>query len=119
MESKETLRGAGLYWDAENLDWGYGRAITTWEGVTVSGTPQRVTRVELQQRALTGTLSSSLGNLSNLEILNLYANRLSGSIPPELGNVSNLEDLNLPGSELSGSIPPELGNLSNLQSHDL
>ena len=37
-----------------------------------------------------------------------------GSIPPELGQLNNLQKLDLDGNRLSGSIPPELGQLTNL-----
>ena len=40
--------------------------------------------------------------------------RLAGEIPPELGNLSKLEVLDLYGG-LTGEIPPELGNLSRLK----
>ncbi|MFC2141186.1 leucine-rich repeat domain-containing protein [Acidobacteriota bacterium] len=63
---------------------------------------------------MSGSIPPELGNLSNLEELNLYRNQLSGSIPPELGNLSNLIELSFSDNQLTGSIPPELGNLSNL-----
>ena len=56
----------------------------------------------------------SLGNLSNLEILALWANRLTGEIPTVLGSLSNLIKLELNYNQLTGKIPTELGNLSNL-----
>ena len=55
-----------------------------------------------------------MGNLANLESLDLGSNQLSGEIPPELGNLANLESLDLGSNQLSGEIPPELGNLANL-----
>jgi uncharacterized protein YjbI with pentapeptide repeats len=73
----------------------------------------------LQELHLDNNLLSSippeLGNLANLQILDLHDNRLTGSIPLELGNLANLEWLDLSANPLSGSIPPELGNLANLQ----
>jgi Leucine-rich repeat (LRR) protein len=62
----------------------------------------------------TGNIPPQLGNLSNLERLDLESNQLSGNIPPELGNLVNLEVLNLSKNQLSGSIPSQLGNLNNL-----
>ena len=44
---------------------------------------------------------------------------LRGSIPPELGNLANLENLDLSVNDLEGTIPPELGNLANLKRLDL
>ena len=109
MEGKDTLRGTG------SLNWDYGRAIATWDGITVSGTPPRVTRLEAQGRKLTGTIPSSLGKLSQLTRLYLQDNKLTGSIPPELGDLSNLTHFNLYYNSLSGSIPSELGDLSELR----
>ena len=70
-------------------------------------------------RALSGEIPPELGNLVNLTQLSLVYNDLSGEIPPELGNLANLEDLNLRYNQLSGGIPPELGNLANLTHLDL
>nr|XP_027082607.1 probable LRR receptor-like serine/threonine-protein kinase At3g47570 [Coffea arabica] len=42
-----------------------------------------------------------------------------GTIPPEMGNLYQLENLQLPYNGLNGSIPPGLFNLSALQNIDL
>ena len=64
---------------------------------------------------LSGAIPPELGNLANLQNLDLGSNQLSGAIPPELGNLANLQSLNLNDNQLSGAIPPELGNLTNLE----
>ena len=111
----ETLLGLrdALAGDA-TLNWGYGAAMTSWDGVTVGGTPMRVTELDLQNRGLAGSIPAELGDLSNLQDLDLHSNRLTGGIPTELGDLSNLNALWLHNNELRGPIPTELGSLSNL-----
>ena len=111
----ETLLGLrdALAGDA-TLNWGYGAAMTSWDGVTVGGTPMRVTELDLHIRGLTGSIPAELGDLSNLQDLDLHSNRLTGGIPTELGDLSNLNALWLHNNELRGPIPTELGSLSNL-----
>ena len=120
---KDTLRGT------DPLNWSADRVITSWEGITVSGTPSRVTQIYLDRNTsgrlygrritLTGTIPPELGELSKLTRLTLSRHELTGTIPPELGNLSELTDLQLYGNELTGGIPPELGNLANLTRLDL
>ena len=110
---RDTLVGtATLNWAAET-------PIADWDGVTVSGTPLRVTRLTLLGRQLTGEIPTELGNLSKLEWLSLWGNQLTGGIPTELGSLSSLQSLDLSVNQLTGEIPTELGRLSNLQSLSL
>ena len=55
-----------------------------------------------------------MGELANLQWLNLGNNQLSGPIPPELGSLPNLELLNLSDNQLAAEIPSEVGKLGNL-----
>lgn len=90
----------------------------TWHGITVSN--NHVTKIQLAYESLSGTLPAELGNLGNLEVLDLKNNYyLGGTIPPELGNLVNLQELNFYDCQLSGLIPAELGNLTNLERMDL
>ena len=79
LAAKDTLRGTA------SLNWSASTAITGWAGVTVSGTPKRVTQVRLSNKGLSGTLPAALGELSALTALDLSRNSLTGSIPAELG----------------------------------
>ncbi|XP_020572899.1 LRR receptor-like serine/threonine-protein kinase RPK2 [Phalaenopsis equestris] len=56
-------------------------------------------------RQLTGSLSASIGELSQLKVLNLPFHRLSGEIPDEIWLLENLEVLNLEANILSGYLP--------------
>ena len=109
------------------LNWSTGRPIAEWDGVTVGGTPERVTglrlwssnldgtRLHLSENQLTGTIPTELGSLSNLAGLVLSDNQLTGAIPTELGALTNLAVLSLWGNDLTETIPAELGSLSNLR----
>ena len=101
------------------LNWSLLTSIADWDGVTIGGTPQRVTELNLYGSQLTGTIPSELGNLTKLRALLLSNNRLSGPVPDSLGRLSNLEALDLWGNELTGAIPANLGRLARLRSLSL
>ena len=102
----------GPNWN-NNRNWLSDKPLDQWYGVTVQN--GRVTRLFLGDNQMTGPIPSELGNLANLQELNLRYNQLTGPIPPELGNLANLEVLFLLANQLTGPIPPELGNLANLE----
>ena len=71
---------------------------------------------------LTSTIPPEIGNLVNLEWLDLSDhprrdgdNQLTGAIPPEIGNLTKLKRLDLSENRLSGSIPAEIGQLASLE----
>ena len=64
---------------------------------------------------MSGEIPAELGDLTDLQYLDLYENELSGEIPAELGDLTNLQYLYLSANELSGEIPAALGELTNLQ----
>ncbi len=59
------------------------------------------------------SLPNSIGDLSNLQELNLFKNDLT-YLPDTIGNLSNLKELNLRSNYLI-SLPDTIGNLSNLK----
>ena len=87
---RDTLRGTGA------LNWSVDTTITDWDGVTVEGTPGRVTRLSLPSKSLTGTIPAGLGRL-DLTTLKLAGNSLTGCIPPALREfaTNDLDDLGL------------------------
>ena len=91
LEARDTLRGEAA------LNWSVDVAMADWDGVTVAGTPQRVTKLELANRSLTGSIPAALAQL-DVTTLKLAGNGLTGCIPPSLRNVpaNDLDDLGLP-----------------------
>ena len=77
------------------------------------------TEIILVNSALSGSIPSSIGNLTNLNTLILGGNQLSGEIPLEITNLINLTTLNLQTNQLTGSIPYGIGNLINLETLSL
>ncbi len=110
LASRDTLAGTAL-----PLNWSAARPITEWDGVTASGTPRRVTGLDLLNKGLTGEIPTELGSLSNLQVLKLNGNQLTGEIPTQLGSLSNLQELWLNNNVLTGTIPTQLGSLSDLE----
>ncbi|KAK6282251.1 hypothetical protein POUND7_016076 [Theobroma cacao] len=86
----------------------------TWFHVTCNS-ENSVTRVDLGNANLSGQLVSQLGQLTNLQYLELYSNNISGIIPEELGNLTNLVSLDLYLNGLNGHIPTTLGKLTRLR----
>ena len=106
LAAKDTLRGTG------SLNWATTLALSSWDGVTTSGTPERVTELDLASESLSGTIPASLGNLFELTELDLSNNSLTGSIPDEIGWLHNLDTLRLSGNSLTGCIPLALKDVA-------
>ncbi|KAK9077129.1 hypothetical protein SSX86_005465 [Deinandra increscens subsp. villosa] len=85
----------------------------TWFHVTCNN-ENSVTRVDLGSAGLSGQLVPELGQLTNLQYLELYSNNITGNIPDELGNLKSLLSLDLYLNQLHGKIPATLGNLKKL-----
>ena len=101
--------------------------VHQWLGISLDASG-RVRYIQISGNRLKGTIPSSLGQLANLEVLNLQGayvgnkyvdNEFSGGIPPELSQLENLQSLRLTRSGLDGAIPVELMQLSNLTELDL
>ena len=107
---KDALRGTAT------LNWSVDTAITSWDGVKVSGSPVRVTSLVLVSEGLTGTIPPDLARLDGLEYLWLGYNQLTGEIPAALGGLASLKSLLFNRNRLTGAVPRELGGLSRLES---
>lgn len=106
----------GPSWN-NNQYWLSNQPIGTWQGITISD--GHVTELNLPYNNLSGNIPSSIGYLSQLEILNLAFNNLTGSIPTTIGNLNSLVGLDLKFNQLSGIIPITIADLSAVQTIDL
>ncbi|KAI3496589.1 hypothetical protein L1887_38954 [Cichorium endivia] len=64
--------------------------------------------------SFSGPIPDTIGNLQQLVILSLNANRFTGSIPPSIGNLKHLYWLDLTENQLTGSIPVSKGTTPGL-----
>ncbi|KAL2940087.1 Receptor protein kinase TMK1 [Bienertia sinuspersici] len=74
----------------------------------------RVTRIQLKSLGISGSLSASVSNLTNLQVLELMNNGLSGPLP-SLKGLSSLQTINIHSNQFS-SIPKDFfDGLTSLQ----
>ncbi|CAA6672477.1 unnamed protein product [Spirodela intermedia] len=95
-------------WDKNSVD------PCSWTMVTCS--PENlVIGLGTPSQNLSGSLSPSIGNLTNLQTVLLQNNNISGPIPPDIGKLPHLRTLDLSNNLLTGRIPSSLGQLRNLE----
>ncbi|KAG9137827.1 hypothetical protein Leryth_022287 [Lithospermum erythrorhizon] len=94
-------------WDINSVD------PCTWNMVACSQ-EGFVISLEMASVGLSGSLSSSIGNLTYLQTMLLQNNMISGPIPPEIGKLLELRTLDISGNQLDGEIPSSLGSLTRL-----
>ena len=108
LRSRDKLAGSAT------LNWRDDAPMSEWEGVTLSGTPERVTRLELQGKGSgrrdSGGAVVGVGAEASVLVWEQSERRDSG----ELGKLTNLERLYLHDNDLSGEIPYELDGLRKL-----
>ncbi|KAL2915804.1 hypothetical protein HK105_204751 [Polyrhizophydium stewartii] len=92
----------------------HGSAVFTRPRIVINN-DGRITELRLTDVGLDGELSSEIGKLDQLRVLELNRNRLQGRIPFEIGQLVHLERLWLSDNNFLGEIPTSIGNLRNLQ----
>lgn len=109
-----------------NLEDWYGVKATTKCVICAPGRRpikfQTVTCLELSHNNIycgkledNGRISSRIGDLKDLEVLNLSYNFIQGRIPDRLWELTKLRELYLNFNQLEGKISPKIGNLTQLQ----
>ncbi|KAL3341975.1 hypothetical protein AABB24_026143 [Solanum stoloniferum] len=127
------------------LDWDdiHDEDFCSWRGVLCGNFSMSVVALNLSNLNLGGEISPAIGDLKNLETLDLQGNKLTGQVPDEIGNCISLiyldlsdnllygdipfsisklkllELLNLKNNQLSGPIPSTLTQIPNLKTLDL
>ena len=113
------LMGLEFLSGSATLNWSADTPLSEWEGITVGGSPKRVTGIDLHDSDLTGAIPAELDRLTGLRELTLSRNKLIGPVPEELGRLVDLRELSLWGNRLSGPIPESIGDLANLEKLNL
>lgn len=71
--------------------------------------------LELSLNQITGTIPSSVQQLTSLQYFAIAFNELTdASIPTVLGRMTSLQALNMKSSQIRGTVPTELGQLAGL-----
>ncbi|KAJ4901159.1 Protein NSP-INTERACTING KINASE 2 [Raphanus sativus] len=100
--------GVLMNWDDTAVD------PCSWNMITCSA-DGFVLSLGAPSQNLSGTLSSSIGNLTYLQTVLLQNNYITGHIPPEIGKLMKLKTLDLSTNNFTGQIPFTLSRSSNLQ----
>ncbi|KAL6902019.1 hypothetical protein ACP4OV_004895 [Aristida adscensionis] len=115
-QDTSVLRALMDQWQSVPPTWGQSDdpcGASPWEGVTC--TDNKVTSIKLSTMGIKGVLAADIGQLSDLQFLDLSFNKdLGGVLTPTIGNLKQLTTLILAGCSFHGSIPDELGSLPKL-----
>ncbi|KAI3501765.1 hypothetical protein L1887_29773 [Cichorium endivia] len=89
-----------------------------WVGITCNTSSGRIIGIEVSKKRLTGSLSDSFSNLSQLRTLNLSRNFLKGPLPISLFHLAHLKVLDLSSNKFNGVLPVSI-NLPALEQLDI
>ena len=95
----------GKEWRNASYAWEKGSPACQRQGIKCSS--GHVTEITLPSLGLRGPITSDLGYLTNLSVLDLRNNRLTGFLPSDLRFVP-LTRLDISGSQVEGVVPPLL-----------
>ncbi len=96
------------------LFYAYNNSLLTSGLENLSGSAA-LKKLKLSNCSLTGEIPTTLGSLTNVEVLYLNGNQLTGTVPSEFQELTVLEELRLDGNDLSGAVPFEVCSLRNSQ----
>jgi hypothetical protein len=89
--------------------------IKTWQNITYDTIARRVKELTLIDIDMGGTLSPSIGQLTELTRFEIqYAPRLTGSIPAELWNCNKIGRLQIKFTGMTGGIPAGIESMTSM-----
>ncbi|CAJ2630141.1 unnamed protein product [Trifolium pratense] len=101
------------------LDWDdvHNDDFCSWRGVLCDNVSVALTVVSLNLSSLNlgGEISPAVGDLRNLQSIDLQGNKLTAQIPDEIGNCGALVHLDLSDNQLYGDIPYSISKLKQLE----
>jgi hypothetical protein len=122
-----TLTGLDLY--AFNLEGTLPATIGSWTSLLnldlgannfmYGSIPSTIGSLTSLKELYLDCIPASIGNLKDLQYLDLGTSKFNGSIPDSIGNLTNLKELYLDSNLMTGSVPASIGNLQDLQYLDL
>jgi len=123
-EFYESLGGAS-WTQGANTSWAEGTDPCNWAGTkdakkwaSLDCSAGRVIKISFINANLRGALPASLGEISQLQELDLFngvsTRTLGGTLPESLGNLSNLHKVSLSSCNFTGTIPQRFGSLTSL-----
>lgn len=110
----------GANW-INNTNWNTAAPLNTWHGVSTNANgcvtivDLNLTNTNAGNNNLIGILPTEIGDLLNLEILDLSDQNIMGSLPNSIGDLQNLLWLQLDNNDMSGTLPVTIGTLNNLE----
>ncbi|KAJ8752913.1 hypothetical protein K2173_008648 [Erythroxylum novogranatense] len=99
-----------LDWDDVHKD-----DFCSWRGVFCDNVTVTVVSLNLSSLNLGGEISPAIGDLRNLQSIDLQGNKLTGQIPDEIGSCSSLTYIDLSDNLLYGDIPFSISKLKQLE----
>lgn len=101
-----------------NTGWDMGAQNTNcspcnWFGITCDN-QENIIEIDLTNNNLSGTIPSTLEDLTKLRSIKLLINNLTGNFPDIWSDMSDLEYIDLSNNQFTGSMPNSLGNLMTL-----
>ncbi|KAF8380404.1 hypothetical protein HHK36_027890 [Tetracentron sinense] len=99
------------------LDWDNKRNDDhcSWRGVSCDNVSFSIVSLNLSNLNLGGEISPAIGDLKDLQSIDLKGNRLTGPIPDEIGNCVSLILLDLSSNLLYGDVPFSVSKLKQLE----